>query len=83
MEPSGDMGVTSSCVLSADSKEEEGMLVNSNVPHTQKRPFCPQRSCAKPQLRFCTSTQWLEFLQILTSVALPESLWTTPFKCVT
>lgn len=45
MEPSGDMGVTSSCVLSADCKEEEGMLVNSNVPHTQKRPLCPQRSC--------------------------------------
>lgn len=38
MEPSGDMGITSSCVLSADC-EEEGMLVNSNVPHTQNRPL--------------------------------------------
>lgn len=80
MEPSGDMGVTSSCV---HSEEKELMLVNSNVSHTQKRPFCPQRSCAKSQLRFCPSTQGLDFLSILTPVAHPESLWTTPLKCVT
>lgn len=48
MEPSGDTGVTSSRVLSADCEEEEGMLVNSNVPHTQNRPLSSEILCKAP-----------------------------------
>lgn len=49
MEPSGDMGVTSSCVLSADSKEEEGNVSELQCPpHPEETLLSSEILCKAP-----------------------------------